>query len=64
MEYKVDSAGGIMTTEYVAILKNITAGRAIEVLREIAPDAETFYYVYVVNEKPTAGVISYVKLIV
>ncbi|MGI6630262.1 MAG: magnesium transporter [Bacillota bacterium] len=65
LEYKVDSAGGIMTTEYVAILKNITAGRAIEVLREIAPDAETVYYVYVVNEKnQLVGVISLRELIV
>lgn len=65
LEYKVDTAGGIMTTEYVAILKNITAGRAIEVLREIAPDAETVYYVYVVNDKnQLVGVISLRELIV
>jgi len=65
LEYKEDTAGGIMTTEYVAILQNITAGRAIEVLREIAPDAETVYYVYVVNEKnQLVGVISLRELIV
>lgn len=65
LEYKEDTAGGIMTTEYVAILKNITAARAIEVLREIAPDAETVYYVYVVNEKnQLVGVISLRELIV
>lgn len=65
LEYKVDTAGGIMTTEYVAILQNITAGRAIEVLREIAPDAETVYYVYVVNDKnQLVGVISLRELIV
>lgn len=65
LEYKVDTAGGIMTTEYVAILQDITAGRAIEVLREIAPDAETVYYVYVVNDKnQLVGVISLRELIV
>jgi magnesium transporter len=65
LEYQADTAGGIMTTEYVAILKNITAERAIEVLREIAPDAETVYYVYVVNEKnQLVGVISLRELIV
>jgi len=65
LEYKEDTAGGIMTTEYVAILQNITAGRAIEVLREIAPDAETVYYVYVVNDKnQLVGVISLRELIV
>ncbi|MBZ4686804.1 MAG: magnesium transporter [Clostridia bacterium] len=65
LAYKEDTAGGIMTTEYVAILKSLTAARAIEVLREIAPDAETVYYVYVVNEKNhLVGVLSLRELIV
>jgi len=65
LEYDVKSAGGIMTTEYVAIRKDITAGRAIEVLRETAPDAETIYYVYVVDTKNRlVGVISLRELIV
>lgn len=63
--YDVKSAGGIMTTEYVAIRKDITAGRAIEVLRETAPDAETVYYVYVVDMgNKLVGVISLRELIV
>ena len=54
-----------MTTEYVAILETITAGKAIEVLRENAPDAETIYYVYVINVKnQLVGVISLRELIV
>lgn len=65
MEYEEDTAGGIMTTEYVAILEHISAGKAIEVLREIAPDAETVYYVYVINLKnQLVGVISLRELIV
>lgn len=63
--YKEDTAGGLMTTEYVAIRQDITAGKAIEVLREIAPDAETVYYVFVVNKKnQLVGVISLRELIV
>lgn len=63
--YPEDTAGGIMTTEYVAICQDITVGRAIEVLRETAPDAETIYYVYVVNERgQLVGVISLRELIV
>ncbi|NLC76780.1 MAG: magnesium transporter [Clostridia bacterium] len=65
LAYPEDSAGGIMTTEYVAILETITAGKAIEVLRETAPEAETVYYVYVINtSNKLVGVISLRELIV
>jgi len=65
LEYDVQSAGGIMTTEYVAIRQDITAGRAIDVLRETAPQAETVYYVYVVDMKnKLVGVITLRELIV
>ena len=65
LAYPDDSAGGIMTTEYVAILEDITAGKALEVLREIASDVETIYYIYVINcRSQLAGVISLRELIV
>jgi len=65
LEYDAETAGGIMTTEYVAIRQDITAGRAIDVLRETAPDAETVYYVYVVDLKNRlVGVITLRELIV
>lgn len=65
LEYREDTAGGIMTTEYVAIRQDITASKAIEVLRETAPDAETVYYVYVVNTaNQLVGVISLRELII
>lgn len=65
MTYPEDTAGGLMTTEYVAVREDITAARAIEELREIAPDAETVYYVYVINmENKLVGVISLRELII
>ncbi|MGI6678322.1 MAG: magnesium transporter [Dehalobacterium sp.] len=65
LAFEEDTAGGIMTTEYVAILQNITAERAIQVIRETAPDAETVYYVYVINDKnQLVGVISLRELII
>jgi magnesium transporter len=65
MTYREDTAGGLMTTEYVAIREDISAARAIEELREIAPDAETVYYVYVINFKnQLVGVISLRELII
>lgn len=65
MTYPEDTAGGLMTTEYVAIREDITANRAIEELRETAPDAETVYYVYVINmQNQLMGVISLRELII
>jgi magnesium transporter len=50
LTYPEDSAGGIMTTEYVTVHPNLTAQQAIAVLRETANEAETIYYVYVTED--------------
>jgi magnesium transporter len=51
LKYPEDTAGGIMTTEYIALPADIPVEEAIERLREIAPEAETIYYIYVVDEE-------------
>ncbi len=51
LTYPEDTAGGIMNTEFVAVRPNLTAEQAIQVLREIAHDAEQFFYVYVTDEE-------------
>ena len=59
LQYPEDSAGGIMTTEFTALPFALNVADAIQRLRQIAPDAETIYYVYVVDdEKRLAGVVS------
>jgi CBS domain-containing protein len=63
--YPEDSAGGIMTTEYIALEEHLTASEAIDRLRELEPDAETIYYVYVTDEdEHLTGVLSLRDLIV
>jgi Mg/Co/Ni transporter MgtE len=63
--YEEDSAGGLMTTEFIALEEHITAGGAIDRLRELEPDAETIYYVYVTSDEGhLVGVISLRDLIV
>jgi magnesium transporter len=63
--YAEDTAGGIMTTEFVAIPESLTAAETIERLRELEPDAETIYYVYVTGEDGRlVGVLSLRDLIV
>ena len=65
LAYPEDSAGGIMTTELIALEEHLTAAGAIDRLRELEPDAETIYYVYVTdNEDHLVGVLSLRDLIV
>ncbi|MCL4474171.1 MAG: CBS domain-containing protein [Actinobacteria bacterium] len=59
LRYEEDTAGGIMTTEFVPLPPGMTAGQAIGRLRELEPDAETIYYIYVVDDDGhLAGVVS------
>jgi len=63
--YPEDSAGGIMTTEFVAVPASLTASQTIDRLRELEPNAETIYYVYVVDaDDRLVGVLSLRDLIV
>jgi Mg2+ transporter MgtE len=65
MTYAEDTAGGIMTTEYVAVPANLTAAETIDKLRELEPTAETIYYVYVTDDaNRLVGVLSLRDLIV
>ncbi len=49
LAYPEDSAGGIMTTDFVALPRELTAGQAIDRLRELQPDPAAAYYLYVVD---------------
>jgi CBS domain-containing protein/sporulation protein YlmC with PRC-barrel domain len=63
--YPEDSAGGIMTTEFIAISAELTAAETIDRLRELEPDAETIYYLYVTDtDGRLVGVLSLRDLIV
>ena len=65
LAYPETSAGGIMTTEYMAIPATLTAREAIEQIRKEEPEAETIYYLYVVDEEGhLLGVFSLRDLIV
>lgn len=62
--YEEESNGGIMTTGYIEVNKDMTAKEAIEHMRKNAQGAETIYYIYVVdNEDRLVGVLSLRELI-
>jgi len=59
LTYPEDTAGGLMTTEYAWVCSHMTAAEAIRYLRENCADAETLFYVYVLDENDhLEGVIS------
>jgi magnesium transporter len=65
LTYGEDTAGGLMTTEYVGVREHLTAQECIDELRRMEPDAESIYYVFVVDgEEHLRGVLSLRDLIV
>lgn len=65
LHYEEKTAGSIMTTEFVVLNALDTVQEVMQYLKEKAPDAETIYYLYVVdNDKRLVGVISIRDLIV
>lgn len=62
--YREESAGGIMTSEIVAVTDDMTVRDVIHYLREDAPTGEDVYYIYVLDEERTLeGVINLRDLI-
>ena len=62
--YEPDTAGGIMTPEYVAVSKDATSAQALAAIRRLVDEAETVNYVYVVDEeRHLLGVLSLYRLL-
>lgn len=65
MHYDEETAGSLMTTEFVAVVANQTVRSAMTVIKATAEDAETIYYVYVLDQnKQLLGVISLRSLLI
>lgn len=64
LKYPEETAGAIMTTEYVSINLEEKVSGVLERLRDEAPDAETIYYLYVTDQNlQLTGVLSLRDLI-
>lgn len=64
MSYPPDTAGGLMTNQFVWINKDYTVKQAIEKVKNYAHFSENIYYLYVINEeKKLVGVVSYRDLL-
>ncbi len=65
VEYDEEEAGGLMTPEFVSVRASMTARQVLDFLRRAHPEAETIYYLYVVDgEDRLIGVLSLRDLIV
>jgi len=49
LPYADDTAGGLMTTEFVTLPRELTVGKALARLREMAETPNMIYYLYVVD---------------
>ena len=58
LEYPDDSAGSIMTVEYVSLRKTMTVREAFEHIRKVGLDSETVYTCYVTENRKLIGVVS------
>ena len=65
LTHEEDTAGGIMTTDFIALKTGYTVDQTIAVLRQEAPEAENIYYLYVLDDLGhLVGVVTLRSLIV
>lgn len=65
IHYPDDTAGGLMTSAFMALQRRWTAEQAIKAIRAWHPDEETIYYLFVTDRlKRLVGVVNLRQLIV
>ena len=65
LKYKEDSAGSLMTPEYIDLKKNMTVREALDHIKEVGLDSETIYTCYVLDMgRKLIGVVSLKSLVI
>ncbi|MDQ1266036.1 MAG: magnesium transporter [Bacteroidota bacterium] len=65
MEYPDNTVGSLMNTDHISFLEDMTADEAIKELRRLKPEADTIYYLYVLDKyERLAGTVSLRDIIV
>ena len=65
LKYPEDSAGSIMTTEFVDLKENMTVEEALNKIRKIGLEKETIYYCYVLTSKRSlVGIVDLKRLVI
>lgn len=64
LDHDKETAGGIMTSDFLGLPPQEKAGRALEILREETPDLDVVYYIYVEDQDGhLLGVVSLRELL-
>lgn len=63
LQYPKDSAGSIMTTEYIYLNKDMTVSEALQKIRHIGMVKETVYTLYVTENRRLIGVLSVLDIL-
>lgn len=64
LSYDEDTAGGLMTSEFLDFLPDTTVDEVLTNLRLLAPDVEFIYYIYIVDrDDHLLGVVTLKKLL-
>ena len=58
LRYPKDSAGSIMTIEYVSLHKDMTVSEAFEKIRKVGVNKETIYTAYVTENRSLIGIVT------
>ena len=65
LKYPDDTAGSIMTTEFIDLKENITVGKAFDIIKERGLQKETVYTSYVLSiDRKLLGVVDIKKLLI
>lgn len=65
LQYPEDSAGSIMTTEFVDLKENMTVEEALERIRTIGLDSETIYNCFVLNKnRVLLGIVNIKEILI
>lgn len=62
MAFEHDTAGGLMTTEFVHVPQDLTVGETIIRLREMAETPNMIYYLYVVEKEGSWKIVGLISL--
>ena len=58
LKYPEDSAGSIMTVEYIDLKKDMTVEQALKKIKRVGIDQETIYTCYVIEQKKLLGIVT------
>jgi magnesium transporter len=65
LQYEDDTVGSIMMTEFLSFQENVSVEKTIEYLRDVKPESDTIYYLYVVDkDNKLKGTVSLRDLVI